>query len=354
MSVIATWDGIEIDPDLLAARGYREPIEVRGTEMPRLIGYMQAGIYEMDTAVLTAGSRLTTVSTSSVAIGTGSKNFTVETGRGFAPGMLIYAEATGVVDQYMVGRVVSYDGDTGALQLDVLDTAGSGTYSAWVLSLSGRGKQGIQGPMGPPGAGSTILAEKDGVSVTDTPRPTINLLHSLTAAEDGGGDRINIGLEGDEATPDPNSAYGTDGNGDRGWISLAGFAKLGANNFTGTQNLQDNELQRPTIRDYALTKVAKGSVSGAQSIDMEAGNYFTATAMGAITWTFSNPPANTAAGGFILALTNGGNFVQTWPASVRWSGGEAPELTADGTDVLVFVTDDEGATWRGTRAMEDV
>src|SRR5690606_2450962 len=110
--------GIEIDPDLLAARGYREPIEVRGTEMPRLIGYMQAGIYEMDNAVLTAASRLSTVSTSSVTIGTGSKSFVVEPGRGFAPGMLIYAEATGVQDQYMVGRVVSYDAATGALALD--------------------------------------------------------------------------------------------------------------------------------------------------------------------------------------------------------------------------------------------
>jgi hypothetical protein len=106
------------------------------------------------------------------------------------------------------------------------------------------------------------------------------------------------------------------------------------------------------ITNYAITKNARGSISGSQTIDLYLGNFVTATAGGSITWTFSNASASHASG-FVLELTNGGSAAQTWPATVRWPGGTAPTLTTSGVDVLVFVTDDAGTNWRGIASMLD-
>lgn len=87
----------------------------------------------------------------------------------------------------------------------------------------------------------------------------------------------------------------------------------------------------------------------ASAIDCSTGNYFTKTASGALTWTFTNVPASRSFI-FALQLTNGGTGTQTWPAAVVWNGGTAPTLQTSGTDILVFVTSDGGTTWRGVRA----
>lgn len=100
-----------------------------------------------------------------------------------------------------------------------------------------------------------------------------------------------------------------------------------------------------------ILRSALGNATGATTINLNNAEFFTATATGAVTWTFSNPRGDAA--GFVLRLTNGGAFAQTWPASVDWPGGTAPTLTAAGVDVLVFVTDDGGTTWRGALSMGD-
>lgn len=126
-----------------------------------------------------------------------------------------------------------------------------------------------------------------------------------------------------------------------------------ANVAAGNINLADGTLSRPRIIDYALTINALGSGSGARTINLELGNYVTATSAGTTTWTFSNPPANGIAGGFVLEYTNGGAHTQNWPAGTAWPSGVAPTLTASGVDVLVFITDDGGTTYRGVASMLD-
>lgn len=87
----------------------------------------------------------------------------------------------------------------------------------------------------------------------------------------------------------------------------------------------------------------------ASAVDCSTGNYFTKTVSGNLTWTFTNVPASRAFI-FALQLANGGTGTQTWPAAVVWNGGTAPTLQTSGTDILVFVTNDGGTTWRGVRA----
>jgi hypothetical protein len=108
-----------------------------------------------------------------------------------------------------------------------------------------------------------------------------------------------------------------------------------------------------TLINYGSTHNALGSGSGTRNIDLQSGNYVSATVAGATTFTFSNPLASPNACGFVLELTNGGSAAVTWPTAVRWPGGTAPTLTADGVDILVFVTDDAGMNWRGVASMLD-
>lgn len=157
--------------------------------------------------------------------------------------------------------------------------------------------------------------------------------------------------------------------------------------LTGTQTLTNKTLTTPVVNgftgDTSLVNIGSGQfykatdgkigfstaspasildVNGnvaqnivavaASAIDCSAGNFFTKTASGALTWTFTNVPASRAFA-LILELTNGGTGTQTWPAAVKWPGGTAPTLTASGVDVLGFITDDGGTTWRGVALMID-
>lgn len=118
-------------------------------------------------------------------------------------------------------------------------------------------------------------------------------------------------------------------------------------------SMADNLLTRPLLKDYALEGVAVGNTGATPALDLESGNFFSATVDQTCTFTFSNPVASGDFCGFLLALTNGGAFTVTWPASVNWSGGEAPTLTAAGLDLLVFVTYDGGTNWNGMPASLD-
>lgn len=115
-----------------------------------------------------------------------------------------------------------------------------------------------------------------------------------------------------------------------------------------TQTLTNKTLTAPIIDAAKSTVVAVA----ASAIDCAAGSYFTKTATGALSWTVTNVPAS-GAFSFILELTNGGLGAQTWMSGIKWPGGTAPVLASAGVDVLGFITDDGGTTWRGVQLMKD-
>lgn len=140
----------------------------------------------------------------------------------------------------------------------------------------------------------------------------------------------------------------------------SGVAVFGTNptltgvTLAGLAACADNLVNRPVLEDYAIEGVAIGNTGASRTIDFETGNFFSATLDQACTFTFSNPAASGDFCGFSLALTNGGAFAITWPASVDWPGGVAPILTAAGLDLLVFVTYDGGTTYLGLVAGLDI
>jgi hypothetical protein len=109
-------------------------------------------------AAAAAAASLVITSTTSVAIGTGSKTFTVIEDLAIAAGQwLIIASDAAPSTNYMTGVITSYS--TTTLIVNVTQAFGSGTLADWTIKLSGvEGIQGIQGPTGAlaPGAGIVV------------------------------------------------------------------------------------------------------------------------------------------------------------------------------------------------------
>jgi len=122
----------------------------------------------------------------------------------------------------------------------------------------------------------------------------------------------------------------------------------------GATNLQDNNLQRPTLLDYCVKGSALGSVGTLATVDVSTANFFSATLGSACTFAFTNPCTSGEFGVFAMELTNGGSDTVTWPASVDWPAGTAPTLTASGVDQLVFTTRDNGTKYLGFVAGLDI
>ena len=96
----------------------------------------------------------------------------------------------------------------------------------------------------------------------------------------------------------------------------------------------------------------------APSVPMNTGGSFSLVLTGNTTISFSGAPT-TGATGFSLAITQdagGSGFTVTWPASVRWPGGTAPDLTATAskTDAFIFTTSDGGTSFVGLVAGKDI
>ena len=112
----------------------------------------------------------------------------------------------------------------------------------------------------------------------------------------------------------------------------------------GTERL---EVNNSDVTIHSALKEDYDALSGTTpTIDVDAGGAFSLTMTGNTTFTFSGCTSGVGVG-FVLQLTGNGGTV-TWPSSVKWAGGTAPDAPASGeTDVLVFHTRDGGTNWYG-------
>lgn len=147
---VATADSII--PEAEAARDLAEDYSVAA------LGYSTAASVSATTAETHATNAAASAasfvgsSTTSVAVGTGSKSFTTQASKNFSNGALLLVSRSGGA-QYMYGQVTSYSGTS--LTIDVTTSSGSGTYTDWIISISGvPGPTGPTGDTGPVGAGS--------------------------------------------------------------------------------------------------------------------------------------------------------------------------------------------------------
>lgn len=87
------------------------------------------------TAIAAPGTSAT--STTSLTVGTGSKSLTIQTGKSLSLGMQVIIADTAAPGNFMAGYITSYTSGTGALVINVMATSGSGTFTAWTVSISG-------------------------------------------------------------------------------------------------------------------------------------------------------------------------------------------------------------------------
>ena len=107
-------------------------------------------------------------------------------------------------------------------------------------------------------------------------------------------------------------------------------------------------LTNKIIKSYGEKVVSLSSSSGIVSIDLSLGNVFTGTFDDSVTFSFTNAKSSGIATSFILIATFDGTISATWPSYVYWPSATSPTLTADGTDILTFMTVNGGSIWYGT------
>lgn len=118
------------------------------SDMDAFLAWMAIYSGELQTAGSAFGLSITASSSTSLAVGIGSKSLTIPADKGFIPGMEVVVAYTTTPSNRMLGTVISYDSGTGALVVDVSSVEGSGTYAAWSI-------------------GPTTLASFDGQTFTD-------------------------------------------------------------------------------------------------------------------------------------------------------------------------------------------
>lgn len=150
-------------------------------------GYADAAAASAASAVNAPGTNAT--STTSLAIGTGSKAFTIQTGKAFSVGQTLVAASASGPSNFMIGQVTAHNSGTGALTLNVTQTGGSGTKTDWVLSMGVVASSTLPSQAG---ANGKVLGSNGTVESWVATLAPANNLSELTAT--AATVRANIGL----------------------------------------------------------------------------------------------------------------------------------------------------------------
>jgi hypothetical protein len=171
------------------------------------VGEFVEGIAE-DVATVLGSAGFSGTSTTNLAIGTGSKTLTTQTGRGFAPpAFIIVASAASPSTHYMFGLVTAYDPTTGSLTFTSIEAVGTGSRSDWQIALSG--------PLGPAGnpfatptrltanysalPGDDLECDTTGGAFTVT-LPAGPSAGATVVVSDGGASSVSLGFGADALT----------------------------------------------------------------------------------------------------------------------------------------------------------
>ena len=131
---------------------------------------------------------------------------------------------------------------------------------------------------------------------------------------------------------------------------------LAGGTMSGTIACADQLIARPELKDYSETKVAL-SAAATVDIDLTTGNVFALTADQNTTFTFSDPsPTGKSCASTLVWTQDASDRTISWPASVDWAGGSAPDVTSGSAkiDVYTFFTLDAGTIWYGFQAGADM
>lgn len=247
-----------------------------------------------------SGLDFTATSTTSNSVGTGSKSWSIGTGKAYQIGMKVYAAQTSNTGNRMTGTVTGYSG--GTITIDMTGSVGSGTHTDWTIGLEVSAAAVFTGG-------------------------TLTSLLTLVAA-----------ASGQESLVIPHGSAPSSPTNGSVWTTTAGvFIRLNGTTYqiatlTGTQTLIGKTLQR-AIGTAALQETPYTITDGG-SVDIDPANG------GIQTWTLGasrTPTAtNMASGDSVqLRIADGTAYSVTWSTiGVVWVGGSAPTLATSGYTVI--------------------
>lgn len=118
---------------------------------------------------------------------------------------------------------------------------------------------------------------------------------------------------------------------------------------SGNAALSSAALKLPLSGGVVSGQFAQNIVAlnlNGSGINNSLGNYFSATISGNSTVVISGTPSNVSYS-FTYKVDHQTGTI-TWPAAVTWPAATAPTLTTGKTHLFIFVTDNNGSTWRAS------
>lgn len=120
-------------------------------------------------------------STTSFAIGTGIKTFTIQSGKNFTVGSFVTISSNANPVNFMHGDVIAYSGSL--LTVNVTLVGGSGSFNDWNIGLSGpQGVQGVTGAIGPAGLAGLRFLWSTSTAASDPTSGKIKVNQASAAA----------------------------------------------------------------------------------------------------------------------------------------------------------------------------
>lgn len=143
----------------------------------------------------------------------------------------------------------------------------------------------------------------------------------------------------------------TNTNWDFEWQTIA----LSGNTVTEDIDVGGNNFTDIKLTDYTITNATVSSLSGTLTLNYEAGPHFDTTLTENVTTVdIVNVPASGCYAEIQILLTQDATArTVTWPASFKWPGGSAPDLTTvNSIHVIHALTIDNGTNWYATFASD--
>ena len=300
------------------------------SSLVNLVAMAQTAVNAANTAV-TSPASLTATSTTSLAIGTGSKSLTLaQTGKGFNVGGYVMIAATAAPAAYMYGQITAFTPATGAMTVNVLSVNSSGTLAAWTISAA----QPNFALYSPSTGALSVYFDGNNLAIGGT-----------TSAWGAGTEAIDFGGNGSIAnlsTNDFNIGRNTYYNGTN-WIAKAtGVAtryqqSAGTHTWYGAVSVSAGAVQT-FVQQWQLDASGNGTLAGALNTASTVSLASAATvAIGAaasnnitVTGTTTITAFDTVAAGIRRSLTFGGALTLTHNATTLILPGAANISTAAG------------------------
>jgi hypothetical protein len=261
-----------------------------------------------------AGPGYQATSTTSLAIGTGAKTLTTQSGLAYSIGARARISSSSAPTNWMEGQVTGYSGTTLTITADL--TNGSGSFAAWTINLAGvegaTGPQGLQGATGPTGA--TGAAGPPGpTGPQGAPGPTGAT--GATGPQGPKGDKGDTGATGAQGPQGNPGATGATGPGYTATSTTSVVIGTGSKTFTTQSGLA-----------YSVGARVRTTSNGAPTNWMEG----QVTAYGGTTLTLN------------VDLTNGGGAFSDWNINLAGQQGVQGATGATGPQGSTGATGAQG------------